>query len=105
MARRCVSYLCPHMERSTLEHVADLVIRRALTEVEHTGADLWEALRAAYPFGDSPEGIVVWVQALLDHPRVLQALQLSNLDHQDVAAYRTSSSCLRMLAQRLSQSR
>jgi|RhiMethySRZTD1v2_1073278.scaffolds.fasta_scaffold2120512_1 hypothetical protein len=92
------------MERSTLEHVADLVIRRALTEVDYTGADLWEALRAAYPFGDSPEGRVVWVQALLDHPRVLQTLELCNLDHQDVAAYRTSSSCLRMLAQRLSQS-
>ena len=87
------------MERSTLEHIADIVIRRALSDVEYNGADIWETLRAAYPFGNSPEGRVVWVQAMLDHPRVLAALQLASLRRVEIPRYQTSASSLRMLAQ------
>jgi hypothetical protein len=51
-------------QRSTLLHVATLVIDQVLAEVDNN-TDLCEALNAAYPFGDDPEGREVWLEALL----------------------------------------
>jgi hypothetical protein len=51
---------------STLEHVADILIRRVLSEVTDAEA-LPDALRRIYPFGDDRQGRSVWAAALLRH--------------------------------------
>jgi hypothetical protein len=48
---------------TTLDHLADLVIRRVVAEVGRTN-ELAEALERAYPFGDVPCGRTVWIDAL-----------------------------------------
>jgi hypothetical protein len=48
---------------STLEYVAELVIRRVCSEIGH-GPGLNQALVTAYPFGDDPVGYGVWVDTL-----------------------------------------
>lgn len=51
-------------QRSTLLHVASLVIDRVLAKVD-PNTDLCEALNRAYPFGDDPVGREVWIEVLL----------------------------------------
>ena len=51
-------------QRSTLEYIADLVIRQVLAQVDDA-TPLAEALERAYPFGDHPNGRQIWMDALL----------------------------------------
>lgn len=51
-------------EFSTLEYVADLVIRRVLSETSNPTA-LDAALERAYPFGENPRGRAAWASSLL----------------------------------------
>lgn len=51
---------------TSLERVADLVIRRVVTESSNEGS-LAEELERAYPFGDLVEGRTVWRRALQRH--------------------------------------
>jgi len=52
-------------ERSTLEYVADLIIRRTIESC--TEGELAAALERVYPFGDDPTGYTVWVDTLKLH--------------------------------------
>jgi hypothetical protein len=49
---------------STFVYVADLVIRRVLEDLE-PGADVREAMEQAYPFENTPEARIIWMDALL----------------------------------------
>jgi hypothetical protein len=73
--------------RSTLEHVADIVIRRTLAEVGRT-EELASALAAAYPFAQDPTAYAIWLQVLRRHdidvdvpppPHRLKNLEASDL--------------------------
>jgi hypothetical protein len=48
---------------STLEHIADIVIRRTIDEVGR-GTELVPALERAYPFPDEPAFREAWTEAL-----------------------------------------
>jgi hypothetical protein len=50
-------------EISTLEHIADIVIRRTIGEVGR-GTELVDALERAYPFPDEPVFREAWDEAL-----------------------------------------
>jgi hypothetical protein len=50
-------------ELSTLEHIADIVIRRTIDEVGR-GTELVAALERAYPFPDEPVFREAWAEAL-----------------------------------------
>jgi hypothetical protein len=52
-------------QRSTLEYVADLIIRQTMSMTSDP-ADLEAALLRAYPFADDPTAYQVWVDALRD---------------------------------------
>lgn len=59
-------------ERLVLLQIAGSVIRRVYAESNHRAltqsnncAELCEALNRAYPFGDSPGGRDVWLEALI----------------------------------------
>lgn len=51
-------------QRSTLEYIADLVIRQVLAQLD-AATPLAEALERAYPFGDLVSGRQIWTDALL----------------------------------------
>jgi hypothetical protein len=53
-------------EISTLEYIADLVIRRTVAEVG-LGTDLVSALERAYPFSDDNDSRSAWTEALRRH--------------------------------------
>jgi hypothetical protein len=53
-------------QNTTLEYIADLVIRRAIAEMGR-GPDLVLALERVYPFTDSGRGREVWEKALERH--------------------------------------
>jgi hypothetical protein len=50
-------------ESSTLEHVANIIIRRTIAEVQDPEL-LMEALSRACPFADDPTLYQVWLKAL-----------------------------------------
>lgn len=51
-------------DRDLLQRIADAIVRRVVKEHPH---DAPAALRRAYPFGDSPEGIEIWIESLKRH--------------------------------------
>jgi hypothetical protein len=53
-------------EPSTLEHVANIIIRRTIAEVQDPEL-LMEALSRACPFADDPRLYEVWLKALERH--------------------------------------
>jgi hypothetical protein len=48
------------------KHVADMVVRRVLSQVDNC-EDLAVALKREYPFGDDPQGREIWLDAVLRH--------------------------------------
>jgi len=61
------------VELSTLEQIADLMVRQAITDAAN-GIDLATAIDRAYPFRNLPAGQSIWRNALLRHSLVNYAV-------------------------------
>ena len=65
-----------------LSHIADLVIKRVISEVEDK-EHLAEALERAYPFGDLPFAREVWDEAIARHTGrpIRPSTELESIQH------------------------
>jgi hypothetical protein len=65
-------------EPSTLEHVANIIIRRTMSEVQDP-QQLMDALSRACPFTDDPRFYEVWLRALERHGIATDGLARSKM--------------------------